>query len=294
MNTSFKDILQNFLNDMAYYKCVNLLLGQYSDTETMTAYNKKENDGKSEASNNECETKVAVPKIVFCRLASPGNPIDFVFSRNKDGIKLSYGFKVETDAKDALPLLICEASLYLEYKDETDKSHRLLLKHVLNDRREQKLIGDIQIDRADIFLALKDVITKGGASISWTAKISWLDVSSEEMQANISNSEYKPNPITSTIYGTIPIAVTEESASYDTMFKQAEGILCWEKLIGPNDELIYFMDTMRDDTICFLPQEYRVKAMDTNAPEMTTSLESEGTNGGFHALIRGQLLFLGI
>ena len=41
MNTSFKDILQNFLNDMAYYKCVNLLLGQYSDTETMTAYNKK-------------------------------------------------------------------------------------------------------------------------------------------------------------------------------------------------------------------------------------------------------------
>ena len=94
MNTSFKDILQNFLNDMAYYKCVNLLLGQYSDTETMTAYNKKENDGKSEASNNECETKVGVPKIVFCRLASPGNPIDFVFSRNKDGIKLSYGFKV--------------------------------------------------------------------------------------------------------------------------------------------------------------------------------------------------------
>lgn len=286
MNTSFKDILQNFLNDMAYYKCVNLLLGQYSDTGTMTAYNKKENDGKSEASNNECETKVAVPKITFCRLASTGNPIDFVFSRNKDGIKLSYGFKVETDVKDALPLLICEASLYLEYKDETDKSHRLLLKHVLNDRREQNLIGDIQIDRADIFLALKDVITKGGASISWTAKISWLDVSSEEMQANISNSEYKPNPITSTIYGTIPIAVTEESASYDTMFKQAEGILCWEKLIGPNDELIYFMDTMRDDTICFLPQEYRVKAMDTNAPEMTTSLESEGANGGFHALIR--------
>ena len=93
MNTSSKDILQNFLNDMAYYKCVNLLLGRYSDTETMTAYNKKENDGKSEASNNECTTKVGVPKITFCRLASPGNPIDFVFSRNKDGIKLSYGFK---------------------------------------------------------------------------------------------------------------------------------------------------------------------------------------------------------
>jgi len=279
MAGNFMEFLNRFINDWAKYNGVNLIYGQYAEQGVVI---KGIDENKNDANFGK-------PKLVFKRLITAGNPIDFTFRKEKDEVRMDYGFEVVTEVANAIPLKISEVEINLHYQNNDGEGRTISLKHALFGAPHQTATGNYNWKKIEEFLAVKDGILNGKAKIFWEGKVKWLDVSSEEMRKNIENQEYKPSPLEEKISGEIDIEVTPDSPSYESAFGMVKHLLYWERIVGSNDEPIYFMDTLKDNTICFLPQEYRVKAMDTNAPEMKISLEKNKDLRGYQAIISFRL-----
>ena len=274
MNIDIIPILTDITKRLIRFSDINFINGEYSEHEVVKAINE-----------NKKEANFAVPKLVFRRLITAGNPIDFSFKKGKDGISMDYAFEFVTEVANALPLKMSSVKLTMYYEDNYGEKQAVHLDSNLSLYPYQRAEGCFSWKRIDEFLSVKNAILEGKVSIFWKGTIRWVDVSSKEMQENLKDENYIPTPEFKEVCGEINIEVIPDSPSYESTFGRVKHLLYWEKIVGFNNELIYFMDTLNDNTICFLPQEYRVKAMDNNAPEMTISLEKNKESGGHHAII---------
>ena len=272
MNQQLEDILGQIAKSIAYVKGVNLLYGKYGSQPKLKAVDDK---------NNILE--VGVPTLVFDRRDMEGTPIHLYFKMQGDIIRMRYEFRVETQAQGAKPMLFSDVSPYLHIKSADGSETSEYLKNFVTSDRPQIISGEKDWKGIDEFLKVKESIEKGNAYISWTGKVQWVDVSTPEMQEAMKKPDFKPQPQTVEVKGTLPIEVTSNSASHTSMFDGVKNLLRWDYEIL-NERKVYFKDPLKDDAIYFLPQEYRIKALENNAPDMSTEIVTE--NGERKVLMR--------
>lgn len=188
--------------------------------------------------------------------------------------------------ENAQPMLISDLEIVIHIKNEDGKETTETLKHNLLFARPQIASGERLWKEVDEFFAVKKAIEKGNVYITWKAKVQWVDISTSEMQENIKKPDYKFQPQIASVNGTIPIKIIPDSASYFSMFDNVKSLMCWDCEIL-NEKPVYFKDPFKDDAIYFLPQEYRIKALPNNAPDMSTEIVSE--NGERKVLMRFRL-----
>ena len=263
MNQQLEDILVQISKSIAYVKDVNLLYGSYGSQSKMKAVDDKNNI-----------LDVGVPTLVFDTRSMEGNPINLYFQVKDDKVRMHYEFRVDTLVQDAKPMLLSDVSINLDIESADGSKNSERLNVFLTANRPQVISGERDWKGIDEFLKVKEAIEKHRVTISWTGKVQWVDVSTPEMQEAIKKPDFKPQPVTAGVKGTLPVDVTFNSASYTSMFDGIKNLLRWDYEII-NERKVYFKDPLKDDAIYFLPQEYRIKALENNAPDMSTEIVTE-------------------
>ena len=250
---------------MAYLDGVSFIQGQYSSQE------------KIEGMDSNSQTVVyGKPVLEFEKLSMEGTPIHMYFKMDGEKVKLEYSLIVKTNIEGAIPMALKEFDIRLKFPD-SDIKDISLCPFLVPGQRPQIVKGSKTWDNVYDFLSVKKAILDGPVFLEWDGQLQWVDISSPEMQANIKKEDYRPNPQITHVTGTISIDVANdcESASYKGMFEGVKNLLCWESEII-DGERVYYKDPYKDDAIYFLPQEYRIKALRSNAPDITTEIVKEG------------------
>ena len=273
--SNLENMLGQVVKNMTYLKGVNLVMGKYEAQSKI--------DGADENLN---PLTLGAPTLKFDEREMNGLPIHLYFKIAGDVIKMVYEFRVVTDVDNAVPMLISDLNIVMHVKSGEGKETTEVLSHSMGASRTQVAHGEKTWKSIDEFVALKRSFENGDVYFTWSGKIQWVDVSSEEMKANIKKPDYRPQSQIVTIKDEIQIGkITPDANSYTyvSMFDGVKNLLRWESEILDGKK-VYFMDPFKDDAFYFLPQEYRIKALTSNAPDMTTEIHSE--NGGHKVLMR--------
>ena len=263
MNQQIEDILVQISKSIAYVKDVNLLYGRYGSQIKFKAVDDKNN-----------VLDVGAPTLAFDTRSMEGNPIHLYFQVQGDKVKMRYEFRVKTRVQQAEPMLLSDVTLSLDIKGADESKSSEHLSGFLTSNRPQTVSGEKIWTGIDEFLRVKEAIEKGNVSISWTGKVQWVDISTPEMQEAMKKPDFKPQPQTAAVSGSLPVEVTPDSASHTSMFDGVKNLLRWDYEII-HERKVYFKDPLKEDAIYFLPQEYRIKALENNAPDMTTEIVTE-------------------
>ncbi len=274
MGYSIKDALLEAANSITHFNGFNYIKGKYNTQTKMEGINSTWND-----------VELAAPTLVFDKRNMDGTPINLHFNIDGDVIKMHYEFRVESKIQDIQPMLVSSVSLVMHVKDQTGKETTENLDYYLSPKQPQAATGFKIWNSIDEFLAVKSAFEKKDNSsvyFTWETKIQWVDISSQKLE-DIKKPEYKPQAQIARETGTICIeAVNPGTCTYDSMFGGVKDLLHWDYEIL-NGRKVYFLDPLKDDAIYFLPQEYRIKALPNNAPDMTTEIISE--NGEYKVLM---------
>ena len=264
-----------FLSDIAniatFRNGVNLIKGKYCDHTTMSGY---DDNGK--------EARVAPPRVEFGTLESEGRPIALTFERHKNDVRMEYGFKVTTGYQDALPMKLSDLRLQFCYNDpEGGSPTKIDVNNPLMLWLRPQVAIEKKVWKFEEFRRLKQIIDEGDAYFAWQGIVQWLDVSDPKVKAQLESNDPKNEPVPNqvSLSGEIPINVTPNSDSYKSMYGKVNSMVNWEMVIIDSDHRIYFKDLVLHNEVNVLPQEYRVKALIDNRPEMSINVEpGEGTS----------------
>ena len=271
---TFEDLFINMVNSIAYQK-INLIYGKYASKVRIRGIDEKMNP-----------LTLAEPTLVFDKREMAGSPDNLYFDIQDGKIRMQYVFQAVSTLSDAAPMIISEltAKLHIRHENGNETSENLTVTTL--GSRPQTATGYKEWKSIDEFVAVKNAIenTKCYVYISWIGKVQWVDISTPEMQANLKKPEFKPQTQIATLNGTIPVKVVPNSASYTSMFGGVRGLKCWDSETKPSGDKLYFKDPFQNDILYILPQEYRIRALDDNSPDMTTEYVSE--NGTKMVLMR--------
>lgn len=273
LDSDIGQTLGDLANKIGYLYGVNSINGSYNVFGPMHSFDDKGN-----------EIKLGKPELEFDSLSSNSDKAHLYFKTEKDQVVMNYTFRVTTQAEDATPLIMTDLDLKMHIPDNEGTEKIVTLTHVMLNTRPQTAVGAIKWKNHEEFFSLKDAIIKGEVYITWTGNVQWLDKDDPEIKELLKNAEHKPQPKVEKLEGTIPVvAIPDKSNSY-SMFDGVKNLLCWDYEIL-DERKVYFKDPLKDDFIYFLPQEYRVRALPTNAPDMSTEI-TPNSDGGFKALMR--------
>ena len=270
MDISLSETLKTVITKMVNPEEINFLYGPYVPGTKIKG-----------ADSNLQPLEYGEPKLAFERLSLDGTPIHLYFKIENDQVIMDYKFTVQTDVADAVPMILRNLNIKLIYPDHT----QTLNFYMNRSQRPQEASGTEKWKDIQNFIALKKAILKeGGAKIEWSGKFLWFDITSPELQEKLKQENAPIEPQSTTVGGTIDIDALEDSH----MFEDVKNLLCWEKETFLDNEghshTVYFKDPFKDDAIYFLPQEYRIKALSNNAPDITTEIVDE--EGGRKILTR--------
>ena len=255
---TLEDVFFTFVNSIAYQK-INLIYGKYASKVEIKGVDEKMKP-----------LTLAEPKLVFDKREMAGSPDNMYFHIEDGKIKMQYVLLAISTVSDAVPMTISELTATLHIRNENGNETSENLTVATLGSRPQTVSGYKEWKSIDEFVAVKNAIENENCNvyISWIGKVQWLDISSPEMQANLKKPEFKPQPQIATLNGTIPVNVVPDSASYTSMFGGVKSLMCWDYEIL-NEGKVFFKDPFQNDLLYFLPQEYRIKALDDNSPDMT-------------------------
>lgn len=272
-------MLGQVVQRMSYLKGVNLIYGKYKANDKM--------DGVDENMN---KLVLGEPSLDFDMRDMSGLPIHLYFSIAGDTIKMQYEFNVNTKKSvldkvpNATPMLMTDLSLYMHIKNDGGKETTERLNYNMLSLRPQVARGERKWSAIDEFVEIKKAFEEGRVNFTWSAKVQWVDVSSKEIQEKLKNPDYVPEPQVANVNDTINIGeILPGSCTHASMFDGVKHLLRWEAETVEGNK-VYFMDPFKDDALYFLPQEFRIRALPNNAPDMTTEIVSE--NGGYKVLMR--------
>ena len=273
-------MLGEVVQRMCYLKGVNLIKGEYNGLDKM--------EGVDDNMNN---LVLGTPTLKFDERDMEGFPIHLYFYVAGDAIKMHYEFNVKTcehildKAPDAVPMLITNLSLEMVIKDDCARiATKEKLRYNMLSLRPQVASGERTWNSLDEFFEIKRAFEEDRVEFCWGAIAQWVNVSSKEMQENLKKPDYKPESQNVKFSGRIPVRnVLSNTNLYKSMFGQVSDLLHWEYETMEGGNGVYFMDPFKDDALYFLPQEFRIRALSNNAPDMTTEIVSE--NGGHKILM---------
>lgn len=257
------------LQRMTYLKGVNLIYGRYNENKLMRG-----------ADENMNVMTLSHPELVFDQRDMGNCPIHLYFVIAGDEIKMNYEFRVQSRLGKGTPMLLSDLTLDMHIKSASGKSTTERLNYnIIPFFRPQVVSGSRSWKAIDEFLAVKSAIERGDVYITWNGKVQWVDISSENPE-NVKKPDYRPNTQIAKADGKL------EVVCYSDMFAELRGLLCWEERSIDGHDKLYYMDPFMDNALYFLPQEFRIRALPNNAPDMTTELVSKNNGQDYDVLMR--------
>lgn len=265
MGQSFLELLKQVGIEIVCSNDVNYVNGAYNGQMQIDGIDKDKNP-----------VVYGTPTIEFDRLNTAGAPIALDFSTSGESVRMHYKFRVNTNVSNAIPLVLTEVKVVMHIKLEDGSMVNNDLVHFSVSTSSQIIEGEKSWNNINDFLAVKKAIEQNEekANITWEGIVRWVDITSEEVQKNLKNPDYTPLPKNTALSGTIPIEAVPGSANHKSMFDGVKNLMCWDFEIL-NEKKVYFKDPLKEDAIYFLPQEYRIKALPNNAPDMRTEIVKE-------------------
>lgn len=228
------------------------------------------------------KSKYCHPKLLVRHLLKEGNSQAVYFQKDYSLGKIVMTCEFETEpsltGKGLVPLKLSEfrATLLAGRENPVRKSTKLS-----SDKYEagsQKITLTIPLT-LDEFRYVKEKLTKGQVSFEWTAKIKWHDISRAEDLKRLREKNGDVEPSSIPISGTIALSTISEEDP--TVFGRVRALLAWEMetIVGKDDDyVVWFKDTMEQNTYYFLPQIYWIKADPRNNKPLMTIVASPGAD----------------
>lgn len=308
----FKVIMENFakiktaLEKLADHKCINLIQGEYTPLEIMTGIN----------SNGEIiEYGKPVLEFERLSMEGVPIHLYFKIEEQKVQMHFKFTVKTSVSGSMPLYLRDLEIKLNLSGTDIPSSTLSLYNSKLDSGERPQVVSGTWTWDNVHEFIGVKKALLSGNATIVWNGKVQFVNICQQasaqhgaaetqeqprvlrgpelrkptvlptrrtgypqpEIQERIKEENYRLEPQTALVSGEIPICVSSSSNdnSYKVMFGDVNNLLCWDSEIL-DGHTVYFKDPFKDDIIYFLPQEYRIMALESNAPDITTEIVKSG------------------
>ena len=271
LDSDFGHVLGDLANRICYMFGINIINGGFNKNGSMHSYDK---DGK--------EITLGIPEIKFDYLSNEEQATRLYFKTDTkhDLVVMDYGFCVTAKNEDAKPLIMTNLDIKMHIPGNDGHETIVTLNHAMLNVRPQVALGSIKWKNYEEFFSLKDAILNDKVYLTWTGDVQWLDVDDDETKKLLEDTAHNPQPHVEHLSGTIPLVATPDKK----MFDGVKNLLCWEYEIL-DERKVYFKDPLKDNMIYFLPQEYRIMALPSNAPDMSTEIKPDAENG-FKALMR--------
>lgn len=228
------------------------------------------------------EANYCLPNLKFKHSLNAGNAQSLYFRKDYAKGKIDMIAEFETvpslDVKTVVPLDLSEFKATLLAGRESPLRRSA---SVTNCRRE----GDRQHISLSILLTLeefrfiKDKLTNGQVSFEWSGKVKWHDISNPEALKRLREKNGNVEPSSLQLSNTIVVSTIKEDDP--NAYGAVRGLLNWEMetIVGKDDNyVVWFKDTMEQNTYYFLPQIYWIKADPRNNKPLITIVASPGAD----------------
>lgn len=229
---------------------------------------------------NSWEAFYCIPKLQFKHRLMDGNPQCLYFRKNYEKGKVEMVAEFEAvpslGGKEVVPMKLSDFRATLVAGRENP-----LRKSATADcsRETPQTISLSVYLTLEEFRFVKEKLTNGQVSFEWMGAMRWHDISQPDALQHLREKNGNVEPSSRSLSGTLVAATVEENNA--STFGSVRGLLNWEMetIVGKDDTyVVWFKDTMEQNTYYFLPQIYWIKADPRNNKPLMTMVASPGAD----------------